>query len=295
MPGCCKFFFLFPTLLLLLMGCQPNYFLLHPLEPVPEIYRESEFFDRGQLRIHWLARYPDRPGKLPAVLVHPDRGSISKDMEGICLALARRGYFAAAVDYQRVEYPEERNPLLPWRSREDALASLEHLNNHPRVNPDQIALLGYSKGAILSLQIASEAPSLKAVIAYYALADFDEWRQEIKRHWPTRIFFWFLEKVYTLRAGDRKGMEKKYWGTSPIKLVDRIQAPVLLIHGEKDATFPLSQAQLLCQALLSAGKSCELFVVPGAGHVFNFINAKQGELAWEKTVAFLDGYLRNKP
>jgi len=97
-------------------GLPPNYFLLHPLEPVPEIYRESEFFDRGHLRIHWLARYPDRQGKLPAVLVHPDRVSLSKDMEGICLALARRGFFAAAVDYQRLENLEERNPLLPCRT-----------------------------------------------------------------------------------------------------------------------------------------------------------------------------------
>ncbi len=292
MPCVWKPLFFLPSLLLLLIGCQPNYFLLHPLEPVPEICRETEFFDRGQLRIHWLARYPDRPGKFPAVLIHPDRGSLAKDMEGICLALARRGYFAAAADYQRLEYLEERNPLLPWRSKEDAVASLEHLYKHPRVNPDHVALLGYSKGAILSLQIASEAPSLKGVIAYYALADFDEWRQEIKQHW-SRIFFWFLEKVYKLR-GDKKEMEKKYWGPPPIKLVDRIQAPVLLIHGEKDATFPLSQAQHLCQAMISAGKTCKLFVVPDAGHVFNFINASQGELAWEKTVAFLEGHLRNR-
>ncbi len=113
MPGCWKLLLLFPSFLLPLMGCQPNYFLLHPLEPVPEIYRETEFFDRGQLRIHWLARYPDQGGKLPAVLVHPDRGSLSKDMEGICLALARQGYFAAAVDYRRLENLGERNPLLP--------------------------------------------------------------------------------------------------------------------------------------------------------------------------------------
>lgn len=163
------------------------------------------------------------------------------------------------------------------------------------MDPEHIALLGYSKGAIFSLQIASEAPFLKAVIAYYALADFDEWRQEAKRHVWRRIFFWFMEKVYEWRAGGGQGSQGKYWGTSPINLVGRIQAPVLLIHGDKDRTFPLSQAQRLCQALHSAGKSCQLFVVPGAGHVFNFIDAQQGELAWEKTVMFLDDHLRDKP
>jgi len=290
-----KILFLYPAILSFLTGCQPNYFLLHPVEPVPGIYRESEFFDRGQLRVHWLARYPDRPGKLPAVLVHPDRGSLSEDMEGICLALARRGYFAASADYQRLENLQERNPLLPWRSREDALASLEHLKNHPRVDPAHIALLGYSKGAILSLQIASEAPFLKGVVAYYALADFDEWRQEAQHHFLSRTFFWFMEKSYEWRAGGGQGSQGKFWGTSPINLVGQIQAPVLLIHGEKDRTFPLIQAQHLCQALHSAGKSCELFVVPGAGHVFNFIDAHQGELAWEQTVMFLDEHLRDMP
>ena len=84
-----KLLFLFPALLPLLAGCQPNYFLIHPLEPVAGIFRECGFFDRDQLRLHWLARFPEGRGKLPAVLVHPDRGSLAKDMEGICLALAR--------------------------------------------------------------------------------------------------------------------------------------------------------------------------------------------------------------
>ena len=293
-PHFLKLLFLFPAFLPLLAGCQPNYFLIHPLEPLPGIYRECVFFDRDQLRLHWLARYPDGQGKLPAVLVHPDRGSLAKDMEGICLALARKGYFAAAVDYQRLENLGERNPLLPWRSRRDALASVEYLKSHPRVDPENMALLGYSKGAILSLQMASEAPSLKAVIAYYPLADFDEWRREAQQHPGRRILFWLLEKTYEWRAGGRLGSQGRPWGDSPINLVNRIQAPVLLIHGEKDRTFPLPQAQRLCQALRSAGKSCELLVVPGAGHVFNFLDEKQGQLAWEKTVAFLDERLTRR-
>ncbi len=275
---------------LFLTGCQPNYFLLHPLEPVPEVYRESEFFDRGQLRVHWLARYPDRREALPAVLIHPDRGSLAKDMEGICLALARQGYFAAAVDYQRLENLEERNPLLPWKSCEEALASLKHMQHHPRVDPGRISLLGYSKGAILSLQIASEAPSLKAVIAYYPLADFEEWRSEIRKSFTKRTVFWLIEFAYKAKAGGI-AVREKYWGTSPIKLVDKIEAPVLLIHGEKDRTFSWKQSQRLCQALNSARKSCELFIVPGAGHVFNFLNARQGEMAWEKTMQFLERHV----
>lgn len=278
-------------------GCQPNYFLLHPLEPVPEVYRETEYFDLGQLRVHWLARYPDSRDPLPAVLVHPDRGSLSDDMEGICLALARRGYFAVAVDYQRLENLKVRNPILPWRSAEEAMVSLKHLQSHPRVDPRHIALLGYSKGAILSLQIASLAPSVRAVVAYYPMTDFEEWRQEGKDSFRWRLLSWFFRREMEKETGtsDREELRKEFWGASPINLVDKIQSPLLLVHGEKDRTFPLHQSQRFCRAMRSAGKSCELLVIPGAGHVFNFLNVEQGEMAWEKTTQFLEQHLKRVP
>lgn len=180
---------LFPILLLSLWGCGPNYFLLHPLKPTPEIYRESLFFDRGQLRVYWLARFPDKDQPLPAVLVHQDRGSFSEDMKGICLDLAQRGYFAVSAHYQRLEDLSNENPLIPWRSAEDVLSAYEHLRRHPRVDPDRIGLLGFSRGRIVSLQIAAEASSVKAVVAYYALADFEEWL-DVKRYpFPKSLLF----------------------------------------------------------------------------------------------------------
>ncbi len=283
-----SFFFL---LCLFSVGCQPNYFLSHPLENLTGIYRESEFFDEGQLRTHWLARYPDRKERVPAVLIHPDRGSLSGDMEGICLALARQGYFAVAVDYQRVDNLEVRNPLIPWRSAEEALVSLKHLQNHPRVNPERIALMGYSKGAILSLQIASLDPGLRAVVAYYPLSDFEEWRREGNHSFRGRFLSWYFKWKLRKETVPHPGNPEKNWGTSPINLVGQVEAPVLLIHGEKDRTFPVTQSQRLCEKFHSAGKSCELFIVPGAGHVFNFLNAKEGELAWKETTRFLEKYL----
>ena len=66
MRKCLRFFFFLPA-----VARMPNYFLLHPLAPAPGIYRESGFFDQGQLRTHWIARYPDGREALPAVLVHP--------------------------------------------------------------------------------------------------------------------------------------------------------------------------------------------------------------------------------
>ena len=81
---------------------------------------------------------------------------------------------------------------------------------------------------------------------------------------------------------------------SPIHHVERIEAPVLLVHGEKDRTAPLEQVRRLWSQFESAGKKCELLVVPGAGHVFNFRDEDRGKIAWEKTMEFLERHLKKR-
>jgi dienelactone hydrolase len=271
-----------------------DYYLLHSLQPQPEILRQSGIFDRGQLRIHWVARYPGGRGQLPAVLVHPDAGGLAGDMEGICLALARAGYFAAAVHYQRRENLEKKNPLFSWKSPEDVTAVLHLLKADPRVNPDRIGLLGFSKGGMLSLLIASQDHDIKAVVSYYPLADFEEWLDPQKYSFPKSLWIrgirrYFMKELQVSGWDEALNMLRV---ASPIHQVEHIQAPVLLVHGAKDLTAPLEQVQRLYQRAQSQGKRWELFIVPRAGHVFNFRDEDQGKIAWQKTMDFLDQYLQ---
>jgi dienelactone hydrolase len=277
------------------LGCRPNdYYLVHPLSLQPGITRESLIFDRDQLRVHWVAYSPSRKEPLPAVLVHPDAGGLAGDMEGICLDLARQGYFAAAVHYQRLENLEKENPLFPWKSPQDVTAAINQMKRHPRVDAGRIGLLGYSKGAMLSLLIASQDSSVKAVVAYYPLADFEEWLDLGRYSFPKSLWFRGV-RSYVL-----KELQVPTWDealkilrvASPIHQAEHIQAPVLLIHGEKDLTAPREQVQGLCRKMQEAGRSCELFVIPSAGHVFNFLNEEQGKAAWRKTMGFMETHLK---
>jgi len=279
------------------MGCRPmDYYLLHPPQSPPEIIRESAFFDRGQLRVHWVAYYPPRTGPLPAVLVHPDAGGLAQDMEGICLSFARAGYFGAAVHYQRLENLEKKNPLFSWKSPQDVIAAIHHLKQHPRVDGERIGLLGYSKGGMLSLLIASQDPSVKGVVAYYPLADFEEWLDLNRYSFPKSLWIRGV-RAYVLRELQVSNWEealKILRVASPIHQAGHIKAPVLLIHGEKDWTAPLGQVQKLCRKMQEAGGRCELFVIPGAGHVFNFLDEEQAKAAWEKAADFLAAHLKGE-
>ena len=231
---------------------------------------------------------------MPAVLVHPDAGGLSGDMEGICLDLARQGYFAAAVHYQRLENLGKDNPLFSWKSPEDVTAAIRHLKGHPRVDTGRIGLLGYSKGGMLSLLVASQDPTVKAVVAYYPLADFEEWLDLSRYSFPKSLW------IRGVRSYILKELQVSTWDealeilrvASPIHHAQQIQAPVMLIHGEKDLTAPLEQVQHFCKKMQEAGRNCRLFVIPRAGHVFNFLNEEQGKEAWRKTMEFLNTHLK---
>jgi dipeptidyl aminopeptidase/acylaminoacyl peptidase len=214
-------------------------------------------------------------------------------MEGICLDLAQKGYFAAAAHYQRLENLKDKNPLIPWKTPEDFLPALRHLQKHPRVDSGRIAVLGFSRGGIVSLQIASQEPSIKAADAYYALADFEQWLDVDQYAFPKSLVFRWVRKRVVKEVGATSFEEARvrFRETSPIHFPARIEAPVLLIHGDKDRTFPVEQAKRLYGAL-PPGKGSELLIIPEAGHVFNIFDQEEGKVAWEKTLLFLSQHLK---
>ena len=53
---------------------------------------------------------------------------------------------------------------------------------------------------------------------------------------------------------------------SPFRHAGKAQAPVMLVHAEKDATVPIAFARKMADALAKAGKPVELMVLPDEGH-----------------------------
>ncbi|MDH7499724.1 MAG: dienelactone hydrolase family protein [candidate division NC10 bacterium] len=284
-------------LLLLCPGCAlKNYNLLHSPQALPGMMRESGIFDRGQLRIHWIAYFPDKRYRLPGVLVHPDAAGFAEDMEGVCFSLAQAGYFAAAVHYQRLENLKEKNAFVCCKSFEEGKAAFIHLLAHPRVDPERAGLLGFSKGGTHSLLIAAAEPRVKAAVVYYPLTDFEEWLNVDRYPFPASLRVRFIRGQVIKKRGATRWEEvlSDIRDASPINHVTSIQSPILLIHGETDRTVPLADTQRFFEALRAAGGNCELYVLPEAGHVFNFKNKEQGRMAWERTLQFLDHHLKKE-
>ena len=75
---------------------------------------------------------------------------------------------------------------------------------------------------------------------------------------------------------------------SPITYITKDDPPFLIIHGDEDATVPVSQSRLFATALKAAGVPPILDVVPGRGH------GTGGPRFDPMITSFFDKYLKGK-
>ena len=76
---------------------------------------------------------------------------------------------------------------------------------------------------------------------------------------------------------------------SPDKLADKIDVPVLLVHGEDDKRAPFAQAKAMRAALEAAHKPYEWMSKPGEGH--GFYDEKNNIEFYTKLEDFIGKYI----
>ncbi len=278
---------------LFLGGCHyfPDHHLVHP-ERVPDgVVTWSDDITIDSLLIHVKAARPGGRGPFPTVIVHPEGGKTAAEMQGIIWDLANRGYVGIAADYERRVDGTYRRSLFAWRSETDATAILDVIRRYPVVDRERIGLLGFSQGGVFSLLIAAHAPErIKAVVSYYPVTDFPYWLDKEQSGASQRVVRWYFRRQSG--AESEAEFDRMLYAASPYYVAGAIEAPVLLIHGDKDTTAPVEQSQRMAERLEALSKPVHLLVIPGGVHIFNFRQPDQAALAWEATVEWFDRYLR---
>ncbi|MCX8082008.1 MAG: alpha/beta hydrolase [bacterium] len=97
------------------------------------------------------------------------------------------------------------------------------------------------------------------------------------------------ELIKLLIGKEQDNFKEKAKRASPITYVNSASAPFFIVHGEKDNVVPVSQSEMLYNALVKAGVDAQLYIIKGAGHGGpEFI--KQDVI--DKVVSFFDKYIR---
>lgn len=147
---------------------------------------------------------------------------------------------------------------------------------------DRIAVMGGSYGGFMTLAAIAFFPERNwaaavDTVGIYNWVSFlermDQWRRPLR------------EAEYGSLVHDRELLEE----LSPARLVDRIRAPLMVIHGANDPRVPVYEAEQVVAALRERGRDVTYLRYEDEGH--GLAKAKNRADAWPKVVAFLEGHL----
>lgn len=203
---------------------------------------------------------PKESGNYPAVItIHGIFGLQEMDVR-FASRLSGEGYVVLVHGWQSEESdPADRDIIKGIES------AIEFLHEHKQVDNDRIGLVGVCRGGSIAMLTGIRLHQFKVLVSFYGQSKYP-----------------FLS-------------EKKPY--SPIDLVDKIQAKMLIIHGEEDSIFSVQESKDYCKALEKHGKNVQYKWYSAAEHGF-FLEGhrnyqrKASENAWKILKDFLEESLR---
>jgi acetyl esterase/lipase len=189
---------------------------------------------------------------------------------GNALHFARRGVATVSVSYRLA--PSHRFPA----PLDDVRHGIRHVRAHADdlgIDPDRLALLGLSAGAHLALlaHLVRDVPELRPELPAELAGVAEDVRCIVAHYGP-----YYLARRKAVGDWDPVGdllgehAEEPAWLrlASPVHHAAAAAVPIQLVHGTGDEIVSYRESVRMHEALLAAGKECELLLLEGAPHAF---------------------------
>ena len=156
---------------------------------------------------------------------------------------------------------------------------------HPFVNEKKIGCIGASYGGFMSEYLPTVTDIFACSVSHAGISDhtsywgFGYWGYSYSETSMANSYPWTREDLYV--------------DQSPLYRADKINTPLLLIHGDSDTNVPFNESVQLFTALKLLGKETAFVAVKGENHhILNY----QKRLEWQDTIwAWFAKWLQDDP
>lgn len=231
---------------------------LYP-SPNPQIRLEEITYWSAGIRVKGLLATPTAPGNYEGIIYL--RGGIQHVgmVRPARIAQIAMNGFIVFAPYYRGNRGGEGRDRFAGEDRQDAVNAVDVLKQQTNVQADRIHLLSFSRGGIMALWTAILRDDIASIVTWAGVSD--------------------IVATYQERADLRRMMKRVIGGTphnnpnayrdrTVLFQIDKIDAPVLIIHGMLDQHVSFEQALLLEKALEENEKAYETMYFPTFTHYF---------------------------
>nr|GAT49672.1 predicted protein [Mycena chlorophos] len=243
-----------------------------------------------------MHRRGETPDKLPTVVV-PHGGPYARDALALrfgvryATILASNGFLVVCPNYRGSQgrgsaFSRAAHSGMGTSDYTDCENMLDAAIAAGYAHPENVAIAGYSQGGFLSAWGITR-PNARWKTACIGAGPTD---------WGTMALTGDLPDLEVHLAGNApwSPSEPQYLSGSPIRDVNNVNVPILVLHGENDVRVPVSQAigfmrGIVREADKSVGEESELVVYPREGHGFRERAHVEDQLT--RVLAHLQKYL----
>jgi dipeptidyl aminopeptidase/acylaminoacyl peptidase len=175
--------------------------------------------------------------------------------------------------------------------QDDITDGVRQLIERGIADPARIAIFGASYGGYAAMWGLVKTPRLyRCGISFAGISDLDDF---LRTSW-TDDSTAATRRIRRRLVGDPSTAQAQLQAVSPIRHVDRIEVPLLLVHGTDDKRVLPSQSRQMVRAMEARGKPV-VWLPLETGHGFDTPDSPARRQYFERVLRFLEDHMGPRP
>lgn len=235
-------------------------------------------YQSDDLKISGVVAYPKgySGNKLPVVIYNRGGNDSSNNnrvsLYNLILPLAEQGYIVIASNYRGSKFSEGSDEF-GGKDVNDVLRLLDIVEDIPFADYERIGMVGWSRGAMMTLQAAKKSNKIKTIALIAGPVDYF---YSLKRrpNLEKKVFARLIPNFNTMRQTELEKRSAIFW-------VDELNSamPILVMHGKEDVRVEYKQSEMLVEKLAALNHPFKFESFEHGDHALTFYQDE-----WQNTL-----------